>query len=302
MLLSAFDPALMIYQYADWRASEEHCLRRFSALALHRKMTREYGQKVAMSHGLASLILQYFPWSNGYRGISELRDLRHFILEELQKAHYLDPIAPSEADLQPSGIVCQCVDAPEVANSWRELLCACVDEALSGQFDPQIATWETDRLRESGGLLTLRITYADTGGTSQALRLPLVWDHQSWAAQLAAQDWLPDLHRSVELCFQANPDMRCYQGVREEPLRFECAPAFSRSVDRYCQEDDALRHSLITALTKKVYGIRDAGLGDEEFGNVRRFRVTRDFRVHYVKEDEVLVLLEFGHHSIGRAR
>jgi hypothetical protein len=298
MLLSALDPALLIHNYEDWQAKAWHCFRRCEALTLHRRVVREYDQKIAMSYEFAGLIYQSFPWNGDFRGISELRDLRQFILQELEKAIYIDTQAAREASLQPRGIVCQYVEDPEVVDAWKELLCGCVDATVLNEFDPQIATWETASLHEHSRTMILTIHDSDAETAPRVYSLPLVWDDDSWALQLVTQKWWPDLQRCVELHFRTNPGMRYYPKVREQPILFECTDAFRKSVERFCK-DEQLRRSLIEALAKRVYGILDASLGDESLGEVRRFRVTDFWRVHYHEEDDRLVLEEFGPHSIG---
>lgn len=297
MLLSALDLALLIHDYEDWQAKAWHCFRRCEALTLHRRVLREYAQKIAMSNELASLIYQSFPWNGDFRSIGELRDLRQFILEELQKATYIDTQSAGEASLQPTRIVCQYVKNPKAVDAWKRLLCGCVDATVLSQFDPQIATWETPALCAHLGPITLTIRDSEIEVDS-AYRFPLVWDEDSWAKQLCTQEWWPDLRRCVELHFGANPAMRNYLGVREQPIPFECTDAFWKSVD-LLHEDAELRHRFIKALTKRVYGILDYSLRDEPFKEIRRFRVTDFWRVHYREEDGRLVLEEFGPHSIG---
>jgi hypothetical protein len=90
--------------------------------------------------------------------------------------------------------------------------------------------------------------------------------------------------------------MRRYPGVRERPIPLECTDAFWKSVDRL---EERLRRALIQALTKRAYGILDASLGDEPLGEIRRFRVTDFWRVHYRDQGDRLTLEEFGPHSIG---
>ena len=297
MLLSALDPALLIYEYDDWQAREPHCFSRFEALSLHRRVIREYDQKMAMSYAFAALIQQVFPW-NSYRGIGELRDLARFFFEDLQKAEYIDTEVAGEASLQPTGLVCEYVESPEVIDAWRKLLCGCVDETVLTEFDPQIATWETPSLRQHSNLMILTAHGSEAEADSRVCHLPLVWDDDSWATQLVAQEWWPDLQRCVELHFRTNLAIRVYPGVREQPVPFECTDAFRRSLDRYCQ-DEHLQRCLVKALAKRVYGILDASLGDEPFGEARRFRVTDFWRVHYREEHDRLVLEEFGPHSMG---
>jgi hypothetical protein len=301
MLLSLLDPALLIYKYEDWQVREVHCFDRFEALTLHRRIIREFDQKIAMSIDLAGLIYQFFPWSKNFSGIDELRDFRQFILEELQRADYIDSKIALEIDLQPNGIVSVHVEASEVLEAWKELLCGCVDESILTEFDPQIATWETEILRESSEPMMLTIHDSETKAETHIYKLPLVWDDNSWAMQLATQEWWPDLHRCVELHFRTNRAMRDYAEVREEPIPFETTNRFRSSVERYCNTDHHLRGALIAALTKKVYGILDAGLGDESFKGIRRFRVTDFWRVHYREDGNRIVLEQFGRHSIGGA-
>jgi len=146
--------------------------------------------------------------------------------------------------------------------------------------------------------MILTIHGSETEADSRVYHLPLVWDDDSWAIQLVTLEWWPDLSRCVELHFRTNPGMRHYPVAREQPIPFECTDAFWKSVDRFCR-DKQKRRSLIEALTKRVYGILDASLGDEPFGEVRRFRVTDFWRVHYREEHDRLVLEEFGPHSMG---
>lgn len=299
MLLSALDPALLIYKYEDWQAKEPHCFRRFEALTLHREMLREYGQKIAMTHEFAALILESFPWRKNFRDIGQLRDLRRFMLEDLHKAFHIEAKAAREVSLRPTGIVCNYVQAPEMIDEWKGLLCGCLDKVVLAELDPQIATWETACLREHSQQ-TILITIHDFEADARAeMQLPLVWDDDSWATQLVTQDWWPDLHRCVELHFRTNPGLRNYSGVRERPIAFECTRAFWKSVDQFCNQPHT-RRSLIEAITKVVYGVHDRSLGLERLGETRRFRVTGFWRVHCRKEDDRLLLEEFGPHDMGR--
>ena len=91
--------------------------------------------------------------------------------------------------------------------------------------------------------------------------------------------------------------MQNYYRVRGQPIPFECTDGFWKSVDDYCQPN--MRHLLVKAIAKKVYGILDASLHDEPLGQIRRFRVTTFWRVHYYELDDRLVLEEFGEHNMG---
>ena len=66
MLLSLLDPDLLIYDYAHWHNREPHCFSRFEALTLHRRMIREYDQKMGLSNELAALIYENFPWRGNF--------------------------------------------------------------------------------------------------------------------------------------------------------------------------------------------------------------------------------------------
>lgn len=298
MLLSAFDPALLVYNYEHWRDRETHCLVRFEALLLHRGMLKKYEQKMAMSDTFAALIQELFPWNTNYYNIEELRDLRQFFFEDLQKAKYIKTNLTEEETLQPTGILCQYIEAPELIGAWQELLHSLMDDVILAEFDPQIATWETDNLRRYESPMTLVLHDSENETGFRTYQLPLVWDVDSWASQLVTQEWWPDLQRCVELHFIANPGMRQNPQAREQPIPFEATNAFWRSVNHYCQSAQ-LHRSLIHALTKRVYGMLDASLGDEPFRNMHRFRVTDFWRVHYRKGKNLIVLEEFGPHSMG---
>jgi hypothetical protein len=294
MLLSALDPTLLFYKLEDWQARKTHCFDRFRALVLHFRVTREYGQQIAMTGNLEGLIYQFFPWNADFKNISELRDLRNFVLNDIQRVRRIDAKVAGDIDLRPTGIVCKYVEDPGVIAAWEELLHGCIDEISAG-FDPQIATWDTLAVRQCDSMsLTIRDSEEEI---DVQYDLPLVWDRDSWATQLVKQDWWPDLQRCVELEFRTNPGIRYHSMVREQAIAFKCSKRFLDSLKRSCNSIH-LQHSLIEALTKKVYGIRNAGLGDEQIGNIGRFRVTDFWRVHYRVEGGQIVLLEFGPHDM----
>ncbi len=295
MLLSALDPALLFYKPEDWQARKAHCLDRFHALVLHFRVTREYGQEIAMSGNLEGLIYQFFPWNADFRSISELRDLRNFVLNDMQRVKRIEIKMAGDVELRPAGIACKYTEDPGVIDAWEELLCGCIDEISAG-FDPQIATWDTPAVRQCD---SMSLTIRDSGEEVDIqYDFPLVWDDDSWAAQLVKQDWWPDLQRCVELEFRTNPGIRYHSMVREQAITFKCSKTFLVSLERFCSSKH-LRRSLIEALTKKVYGIRNAGLGDEQIGNIGRFRVTDFWRVHYQMEGDQIMLSEFGSHDMG---
>ena len=301
MLVSLIDPDLLCYDVEEWREDDTLCLARFQALGLHRDHTAKFRLKLAMSQSFLALIYHLFPWNESYRDIPELRDLRQFVLQDLQMLTVFVEGEPwGRVVLQPAGVACQCVRRDDVAMSWDHLLHACVVQA-STQMDPQLATWRSPCAVSAGGEVSLTFDNESGGGDSICCSLPLVYDEHSWAVQLNTQDWWPDLQTCVRLCFLTNPSIRNYTSVREVPIPFECTPSFLESLERYCVET-SLRKALIEALTKKVYGLVNPGLGDEELTGAhgtRRFRVTDFWRIHYRHEAEHILLEEFGPHGIG---
>jgi hypothetical protein len=300
MLLAALDAALLVYSYDHWRSRVWHCLERCGALVQHYKVIREYGQGLAMSRDFAALVYESFPWNEDYRGIGELRDLRQFIIVELQKAYYVDGEVDGLASVEPDAALYHGVEDPIVVEVWKRLLCGCVDESVLEEFEPLVATWESESLEEcTEVVLTID---ADGGGErgTEVYNLPLVWDRDGWVVHLATQEWWPDLHRCVELHHATNRGIQDHPEALDNPLSFGWSRGFSKSLLRFCTEGH-LRERLVEALTKRVYGVLDGSLGDEPFGGMRRFRVTDFWRVHYRQEEGRLILQEFGPHDIGGA-
>ena len=295
MLLSALDPALLIYQQHHWQSRQSHFLSRVKALVLHRSITRKHNQQIVMSDDFAALVQQCFPWSSEYRAIGELHDLRLFILQEFNKLRYITTTKRAgDISLQPSNLTCAHIEDAIVLDTWKELLCACIEQEADSDFEVQVATWETpDSLGDSRSLI---VSVSDnTGG--EDYYLPLVWDQDSWTNQLHSQDSWPDLQRCVESYFQANVAMQRYPYARATPIPFECTDSFWKSVENFCQPQ--MRRLLVKAIAKKVYGILDSRLGDEPLGRIRRFRVTSFWRVHYRQVGGRIVLDEFGEHDMG---
>jgi len=253
---------------------------------------------MAMSNEFAALVQVAFPWNADFRAISELRDLREFMLQELQRAVYVDTRTAYECSLHPEGIVCRGIEDPEVTDTWKGLLNGCLDHAVLEKFEPQVATWEADSVTNHSEIAFVIGDNRKDQAIPPVYTFPLVWDQDSWAVRLVTQDWWPDLRRCVELHFRTHPGMRARPKALEQPIPFECAPRFWRTLERFCTGEN-LRARFIEALTKRVYGILDASLGEEPLGDFRRFRVTRSWRVHYRVENKYLVLEEFGPHSIG---
>ena len=295
MLLSALDPALLMYQQEHWQTRQHHFFDRIRALALHRKIMRRYNQQVVVSNEIVAMVYEFFPWKKEYKEISGLHDLRQFLLEGLARACFITKTrGADDVSLQPSNVTCTHIDSVAVFDKWKELLCACVEQESLSDFDVQVATWANpSRLGDSQ---SLTVTASDHTGHDDYY-LPLVWDEFSWANRLGSQDSWPDLQKCVELYFKANAGMQSYPHVREYPIPFEWTQAFWKSVDDLCHP--GMRRLLVKAITKKVYGILDLKLRDEALGQVRRFRVTNFWRVHYSEHSDRIVLEEFGEHDMG---
>lgn len=292
MLISVLDAALIFYKLADWRHEEDHCFHRFEALALHSQTVQEYGQRIAMSDDLESLMYSSFPWDAASQGIGRLRDLMNFMLQDMQRAKYIvDTRVFAAIELEPAGVLCEHVEKPEIINAWEELLCSCMDAA--DPYESLIATWDTPAVCECRSV-NLTMHDLDIGSDGQ-YDIPLVWDDDSWAVQLAKQDWWPDLQRCVELKFKTR--YITHSMARKQPVPFECSSRFLRSLDQI-RDDKQLQDDIVEALTKTVYGIHDTGLGYEIIRGTVRFRVTESRRVHGRMANGKLILEEFGGHRI----
>lgn len=298
MLLTTLDPALLIYSYDEWEARAWGCFERYGALTLHRETIREYEQKLAMSVEFVAIVYESFPWNEDYRGIRELGDLREFMLRELQKAYYVDGEVVGGVSVEPDVALCQGVEDPEAIDVWRKLLCGCVSESTQEGLEPVVGTWESEHLGECTQVVLRVGDDVRHEENTEIHHLPLVWDRDSWVLRLSTQEWWPDLHRCVELHYCTNRGIQDHPDARDNPLPFDWTRDFSKCLARFCNER-RLRQRLVEALTKRVYGVLDGSLGDEPFGDMRRFRVTDFWRVHYQEEEGRLILREFGPHDIG---
>ncbi len=232
MGLTAVDPALLIYQSTDWRIRANRCYERVEKLLLHRRFVREFQQHFAMSTPLSSAILEHFPWHADFGEIPELRDLRHVILEDFSRLEMIDGGEGCEVELASKQITCENIDDPVVRHAWEKLLAGCA-LFTDGSDSPRIATWAPVPENPPPPQTDL-IVLCDRVVEPEMHSLRVVWDEDSWHADLALTDWWPD-----------------------------------------------------------------KGLGDEAFKSLRRFRVSRFWRVHYRIEKGSVILLEFGPHDMG---
>ncbi|MGB9721513.1 MAG: hypothetical protein ACPL28_08560 [bacterium] len=112
-------------------------------------------------------------------------------------------------------------------------------------------------------------------------------------------DLWPDLRKCVEIYFKISPSMQQYHNVLKDPLDFEYSEGFLKEVVRYCTTND-LKRRFIDALTKVIYKIPGAGLGDvkiKEMGDLYHFYVSFSFRVYYRKKDNKIFLEKFIPHK-----
>ena len=293
---TAIDPALLSYRQGDWSDQKHECYTRIEQLLLHRRFVREFGDRFAMSSRLAAWIMECFPWGDAARDIPELRDLRQFFIDDLSRLEMIDGGESCAAELSAAARVAHGVDDPAALDAWEKLLAGMARLSPNLPASRRIATWR--RAGEEPPPAEADLTLiCDNGANEYTVVMRLIWDESSWYANLNADDWWPDLPRCVSLLFATNPALRA-AATRQSPLTLRPTTVFTKSVAHHCQ-NPGLRRSLVESITKLIYGIKDKGLGDEAFKGMRRFRVTRFWRVHYRPEGDTLALLEFGPHDIG---
>lgn len=106
-----------------------------------------------------------------------------------------------------------------------------------------------------------------------------------------------ELNELVKAHFAVNPALNTCCDALVQPLEISYTSRFKKDLERY--SDLHIKKALLESLTKKVYDIKDKGLGDEEFKGHRRFRVTDYWRVNYKVGRDRIQLFEFGPHDIG---
>ena len=296
MLLAILDPDLLLYDRDDWLTGQQHVARRMRILVMHQGFILRHGFSIAMSPEMQYLLYDRFPYDPTSKSIPELRDFRQFVFERLPKLmhHVAKTKDSAQITIRPVDSICRRANDSEVVNAFKELVCSGVEAELDASWDPQVATWIPEE--DSNFVHALTVNVQGTA-EQEIYHVPLVWDEASWARCLESQDFWPDLEKCVEIYFETNPGMRNYAQAREQPIPFAFTENFWRSVERYC--DPSMRRVLIKAMTKKVYGILDAHLHDEPLGDLRRFRVTLYWRVHYRQSSDSIVFEEFGPHDIG---
>ena len=294
MVLAALDPALLVYRQQDWEQRRGHWLRRTSALAMHRRMARLQNHRFGVTQAFVARLYESFPWNSAFQHVSELKDLRQFMLEDLAAAHYVDIPTCEQLVLLPNDLTCSYVEQRDMIDAWKALLHGCIEDEVSLASEVCIATWESPALCGRADAVVLTI---HDGTKTEDYEIALLWSENCWEKRINCLDAWPDLETCVNLYFTTNVAMHGYSGVRTNPIPFDCTDRFWNSVNDFCQPQ--MRLTLVKAIAKKVYGILDASLGDEAFGSIRRFRVTSFWRIHYRDLGDRLVLDEFGEHNMG---
>ena len=130
---------------------------------------------IAISHQLAALVYQSFPWhTSASRSSPELRDLRQFILEDLSRVCVImhRPRA-CEVTFQPEGVTCEKISDKEIIERWKDLIVACLDREVTLGVDFQIATWPS-AVVASGGCDQLLVSIV-CQSACESHCIPLVW-------------------------------------------------------------------------------------------------------------------------------
>ena len=288
---------IRLYLYTDsktWEKRLPHWQSRTHALVIHRRAARLQNHRFGVTEAFVAKLYESFPWSSDFRHIGELQDLRQFIFQDLAKALYVDIPNSERLVLSPNDPTCRYVENLDIVCAWKALLHGCIEDEASLTSELCIATWESPSFSEAGDSMTLTVY---DGTRENDYEIYLLWNDTCWIKRTDCLDAWPNLEECVNLYFMTNAAMQDYHGVRTSPVPFDCTDRFWSTTNDLCQPQ--MRLMLVKAIAKKVYGILDAGLRDEAVGNIRRFRVTRFWRIHYRELGGRIVLDEFGEHDMG---
>ena len=288
MLLSAVDPSLLFYSANEWQTRSVSCLGRMTTLLMHCKYLRAHAVPMILSHNLAALLYESYPWT---RRVDGLRDLRRIVFETLGRAHYVMPDTPNSVSIIPNGLTASGVTDSRILDEWANLLAVSAGKRFCPDAIVLVATSEAAMARSKVEHLTIHADY-EVGHLISWL--PLVWNEESWAIQILCQNTWPDLSSCVEHYFRTH--LSDHPMANANSIGFTWTKRFWKSVEAHC--DPSTRTAFIKSIAKRVYGICDASLGDEAFGPLRRFRVTDFWRVHYRDLGDSIILEEFGGHDI----
>lgn len=288
--MTAIDPSLLVYEPTLIGMSSPNADARIETLTFHRRMIRDFSHEIVMTDDLHAKLWHLFPWAPEYKNLPATRDLRQVLSDLAQRQRHIASAGREDLVIEPDDATCEGIADEGLRSLWFDLLGSCWLEGV----DLQVATYIGNYTRELPKEISLAFASEPSLGKNT---IPLVWDEASWVDRLSPlEDW-PDLHRCVAICYQKNSGMQGYAGPMKEPRRFEYTSAFQKSIDAVLDSD--LRARIVDAVTKRVYEILDDGLRDEQFGKMRRFRVSDFWRINYDVVNSTLVLVEFGKHDIG---
>ena len=136
MLLSIFDPDLLMYDHNDWLTEQQHVSRRMQVLAMHQRFVLRNSFSIAMSAEMEALMFEWFPWGERFKTLPDFRDFRQFILERLPRMmhHITRTKEADEITLEPNDVTCRYIDDPRVINIWKELVCAAAESRTGFQL------------------------------------------------------------------------------------------------------------------------------------------------------------------------
>jgi hypothetical protein len=280
----AFDPALLLYDAQEWLRHEPHCDRRMEALIEHRDTCARLGGQVALTQELQIVFTQQFPW-NAHARVPQVRDLVRIVMDDLQRARFVQATDAAQTSVSELGALCQFVDMSVVAGPWKGLLGGLVKDDQRAV----VATWTASE----PPALRVRAVSADGSHSGE---LPIVWNAAGWAQQMGSASLWPDLTACVALFVEKDQAWRALTKART-PRALHYSDSFVGLAERELPSDSD-RGKLIKCLAKLMFNQRDEGLHDESVRDFRRCRVTISRRLHYRETGDVIQLLKVGPHRL----
>jgi hypothetical protein len=283
---AVLDAAIVSYDEGGFAALDVETLDKLQSLVTHRGMLSDFEIPLLVTPEFIARLMEAFPWSTSQLH-PETRDCFRFLTEDLARARYLDPIVPAP----PAGNweFCHGV-APDLEEAWRSLLGAAAENCELSSGRCLVGSWGDACAEGETSLVVGDVIRTYSCASSR----------DEWYPWLSDIDWWPDVQRWVRIVFGADDSLRHHEMARDEPMAFVLEDGFIEAVETH-QAHVQHRDALIRALTKRVYGILDHGLGDEQFQHHRRMRVTAYWRIHYRVDSGTIVFEEYGPHSMGGA-
>lgn len=292
------DPSLVVYSDAEVLAGGGALDLRIESLLVHRDMRRKFGIGVVASREFLREVLMRFSWSLPTDRAPLLRDVRTFVLSELQRATLLpsDDLGPPVCSNLPRGYLLPKEDT--LRDAFLRLAFAMGMSAQSIGVGCAIGS----QVGDGPGFdarSCLRVRCPDTSPGEHPV--PLVADKSSWYRFLRGFSWWPDIPRCVEVYANSEPGFLVARRSLREPRAFVLSRRFCNAAAARVKSAD-LQNGVIEALAKRIYGIVDAGLRDEPFEGGRRMRLSGGWRIHYHVEGARLLFDDVGPHSLGLHR